>query len=163
MNKYFLALLLLIYSATLGFAEQTVPTIDTSLPVEIQSQQLEMLQQENKSIFSGDVIVTQGDMTLSADQLIVFFIEDNQIERLEANGKVRFSQLDRVATSEKAVYRQSEGILLLLGNARVQQGKNLVSGDEITFYVVENRSVVKGSSQKRVKAVIVQEEKKGVE
>jgi len=163
MNYYFHALLLPIIFATLGFAEQTVPTIDTSLPVEIKSQQLEMLQQGNKSVFSGDVIVTQGDMTLSADLLVVFFIEDNQIERLEATGNVRFSQLNRVATAEKAIYYQQEEKLLLLGNAVAQQGRNLVSGDEIIFYVVENRSVIKGSSQNRVKAIIVQEQKKDVE
>jgi len=122
-----------------------------------------MLQQGNKSVFSGDVIVTQGDMTLSADLLVVFFIEDNQIERLEATGNVRFSQLNRVATAEKAIYYQQEEKLLLLGNAVAQQGRNLVSGDEIIFYVVENRSVIKGSSQNRVKAIIVQEQKKDVE
>lgn len=163
MKRYIWVLMLLLCSSAIGFAEQVVPTIDTSLPVEIESQQLEIMQQENKSVFSGDVVAIQGDMTLSADRLIVFFVEDNQIDRLEAAGHVRFSQLDRVATSEKAVYRQQEGILILQGNAKVQQGKNLVSGDEITFYVQENRSVVKGSSQKRVKAVIVQEQKKDVE
>lgn len=163
MNRYILLLLLFMCSSGIGYAAQVIPTIDTSLPVEIESQQLEIIQQEKKSVFSGNVVATQGDMTLSADQLIVFFVEENEIDRLEAVGHVRFSQLDRIATSEKAVYHQQDGILLLLGDAKVQQGKNLVSGEEITFYVQENRSVVKGSSQKRVKAVIVQEQKKDVE
>lgn len=151
-------------SSALGAqTDQTVPTIDTSQPIEILSQQLEVLQQENKSIFSGDVVATQGDMTLAADRLVVYFVEENQIDRLEATGRVRFSQLDRVATADRAVYRQQDETLLLQGNASVVQGENSVQGDEIMFYVRENRSVVKGSSQKRVKAVIVQEKGKGDE
>ena len=164
MNRYliliFLAILLCV--GTVVGAAQSVPTIDTRKPLEILSQQLEVLQQDNKSIFSGDVVATQGDMTLSADKLIVFFVDENTIERLEATGNVRFSQLDRTATAEKAVYLQEQGVLSLIGKAHVEQGMNTVAGDEIVFYTRENRSVVKGSSQKRVKAVIVQEEKKGV-
>jgi lipopolysaccharide export system protein LptA len=163
MNRYILLLLFFLCSSVIVYAAPAIPTIDTNLPVEIESQQLEIMQQENKSIFSGNVVATQGDMTLSADELSVFFIEENQIDRLEAVGNVRFSQLDKIATSDKAVYHQLNGVLLLIGDAKVQQGKNLVSGDEITFYVQENRSVVKGSSQQRVKAVIVQEQKKDVE
>lgn len=163
MKRYVLLFLFFLCSSVIVCAAPVVPTIDTNLPVEIQSQQLEIMQQENKSIFSGDVVATQGDMTLSADELSVFFADENQIDRLEAVGHVRFSQLDRIATSEKAIYHQLTGVLLLVGNATVKQGGNLVSGEEITFYVKENRSVVKGSSQQRVKAVIVQEPKKGVE
>jgi len=163
MNRYLLFLVFLLCSSVIGYAAPVVPTIDTNQPVEIQSQQLEIMQQENKSIFSGNVVATQGEMTLSADELCVFFADENQIDRLEAVGHVRFSQLDRIATSEKAIFHQLTGVLLLLGNATVQQGGNLVSGNEITFYVKENRSVVKGSSQQRVKAVIVREPKKDVE
>lgn len=160
MYRFVLIFFFVFCLATVGLCEQVVPTLDTSQPIEILSQQLEVLQQENRSVFSGDVVATQGDMTLNADRLIIYFVGENQVDRLEASGSVRFSQLDRVATADKAIYHQQDGILLLQGNAGVTQGSNQVNGDEITFYVHENRSVVKGSSQKRVKAVIVQEPQK---
>ncbi len=165
MNRISLLILLTLVFAwsSTGFAAQNVPTIDTSQPLEILSQQLEVFRQENRSVFSGDVVATQGDMTMTTDRLIVFFAGENSIERLEAVGHVKFTQLDRTATAEKMIYRQKEGTLLLIGNARVVQGPNQVDGDEITYFVNENRSVVKGSSQKRVKAVIVPQQKKDVE
>lgn len=162
MKRYsvFVFFMLLLTSVASASAEQSMPAIDTRQPLEIQSQQLEIFQQKKQSVFSGDVVAVQEDMTLTTDRLTVFFIDDNTVDYLEAVGSVKFTQLDRTATADKAVYRQADEVLTLLGDARVQQGKNVVSGEEIVFFVRENRSVVKSSSKQRVKAVIVQEEKK---
>lgn len=151
----------LIFQVAWAFAAQPVPEIDKNQPIEITSKQLEILQSEGKSVFTGDVLAKQGDMTLSANELVVFFLkEDNQIDRFEATGDVLFTQLDKTATADKAVYLQRDEILLLTGNAQVHQGENQIAGDEITFYVRENRSLVKSSVHNRVKAVIVPEKQK---
>lgn len=145
-------------------AAQVAPDIDRNQPVEITSQQLEVFQLERKSVFTGQVVAKQGDMTLTTDELIVFFLEEtNQIERLEAYGNVVVYQLDRTAQADKAVYHQQKNILTLSGHAQVEQGVNRIAGDEIVLYVAENRSVVKGSTQSRVKATIVPETKKDSE
>lgn len=141
-------------------AADTKMGLDRNQPLEITAQQLEVLQQQRQSIFTGDVVAKQGDMTLYADKLIVFLHKDqDQIERLDAIGGVRVVQLDRIATAEKAVFHQVEEVLVLSGNAEVVQGKNKVSGDEITLYIKENRTLIKSSKKSRVKAVIVPEKK----
>ena len=43
--------------------------------------------------------------------------------------------------------------VVLIGNARVWQDDNVVSGDTITIYLSQDRSVVQGGRQERVKAV----------
>ena len=142
------------------FAADTKTELDRNQPIEITAQQLEVLQQQRQSIFTGDVVAKQGDMTLYADKLMVFLHKDqDQIERLEALGGVKVLQLDRIATADKAVFHQVEEILVLIGNAEVTQGKNKISGDEITLYMKENRTLIKSSKQSRVKAVIVPEKK----
>ena len=157
-------LMLFACQAAAVFAAQTVPGIESNQPIEITSQQLEVLQSERKSVFTGEVVAKQGDMTLYADELTVFFLkEGNQIDRLEATGNVKFTQLDRTATADKAVYRQNEEILLLTGNAQVKQGANQIAGDEITLYVRENRSLIKSSAHNRVKAVIVPDKQKATQ
>ena len=99
-------------------------------------------------------------MTLYAEKLIVYFQKDqDQVERLEAIGAVRVTQLDRIATAEKAIFHQADETLVLIGNAEVTQGKNKVSGDEITIYLKENRTLIKSSEKGRVKATIVPEKK----
>ncbi len=146
---------------SVAFAEEVTSGFDRNQPVEITAQQLEVLQLERQSIFTGDVVAVQGEMTLHADKLIVYLQEaQQQIDRLEAIGGVKFVQLDRVATADRAVFQQVDEVLILTGNAVVTQGGNSVSGDEITLFIQEDRTVVKGSKTNRVKAVIVPEKKK---
>jgi lipopolysaccharide export system protein LptA len=144
--------------ASLAVAEETVPEHDSSLPVEITAQQLEALQQQRQTIFRGDVIVVQGDITLKSDVLTVYLHEQqNQIDRMVATGSVRVEQLDRIATAAEAVYLRSDETLTLKGAARVEQGSNSVFGDEIIIFLQEERTLVKGSGEGRVKAVLTPE------
>lgn len=162
MGRWLLLVLLGISSCCVSvvFAAEVKPELDRNQPIEITSQKLEVLQQQRQSIFTGDVVAKQGDMTLFAEKLIVFLHQDqDQVERLEALGGVRVLQLDRIATAEKAVFYQLEEKLVLSGNAEVTQGKNEISGDEITLYLKENRTLITSSENNRVKAVIIPEKK----
>ena len=162
MGRWVLLLLLGISCGyvSAAFAGEVTPKLDRNQPIEITSQQLEVLQQQRQSIFTGDVVAKQGEMTLFAEKLVVVFQKDqDQVERLEAVGGVRVLQLDRIATAEKAVFYQKEESLVLSGNAEVTQGRNKISGDEITLFLQENRTLIKSSEKKRVRAVIIPEEK----
>lgn len=136
--------------------QQTEPLISSDQPIEISSQQLEAWQAERKSVFTGEVVARQGDMTLWTDQLSVYFNADqSQVDRMEAEGQVRIKQLDRTARAERAVYRREAGTLVLSGNAEVSEGDNRIAGEEITLYIEDNRSLVKGSPERRVEAIII--------
>jgi len=76
-----------------------------------------------------------------------------KITRIEAQGKVRVVQNDRVATGDKAVYYTQDEKIVLLGNPQLWRGNNSLKGQEIVFYLKDNRAVVDGGSQ-RVEAVI---------
>ncbi|SEA25352.1 lipopolysaccharide export system protein LptA [Desulfuromusa kysingii] len=142
----------------LTFAVEAGSEIDRSQPIVITSRQLEVLQQQRQSIFTGEVVAKQGEMTLYAEKLIVVFQQDqDQVERLDAIGGVRVLQLDRVATAEKATFHQMEETLVLVGDAEVTQGNNKVAGDEITVYLKDNRTVIKSLEKSRVKATIIPE------
>ncbi len=143
------------------FADEVEPELDRKQPIEITAQQLEVLQLQRQSVFTGDVVAQQGDMTLYAEKLIIYLQENqDEVDRLEAMGAVRFVQLGRVATAEKAIFYQKDEVLVLTGNAVVIEGKNKISGDEMTLFMKEDRILIKGSEKTRVKAVVVPEEKK---
>ena len=63
---------------------------DTSLPVEVTADVLSVNQTDGTAIFSGNVLVIQGEMRLSADRLEVIYgnAERSRIERLHASGEV---------------------------------------------------------------------------
>jgi lipopolysaccharide export system protein LptA len=141
-------------------ADERLPQ-PVNLPVEVTARHLEARQQQRQVIFTGEVVAKQGGITLYCDKLTVFSLpEEDQIERMEAFGNVRVVQLDRTATAEQAIYHQQAGTLVLIGNAKVHQGQNLVTGDEITIYLQEDRSVVKSNQTGRVRALLYPEKKK---
>jgi lipopolysaccharide export system protein LptA len=82
-----------------------------------------------------------------------------KITRIEALGKVRIVEGDRVATGDKAIYYTQEDKIVLLGNPQLWQGENSLKGHEIIFYHKENRAVVEGEINKRVEAVIYPSQK----
>ncbi len=161
MKKWILAALFLLLATVPPslYAADAPADYDASQPIEISAQQLEANREERRSIFRGDVVAVQGNMTLKADTLTVYFLkEENRIDRLIATGHVRVDQLDRIATADEAVYSRVDEVLTLKGNAQVEQGQNRVNGNEIVLYLNENRTLVTGSEQGRVKAVFSPED-----
>lgn len=140
-------------------AQGLFATTETDQPIDITADELELLQQQQQSIFTGNVVVVQGDARLSTEHLVVFFDDENQIRRIEAEGQVEMIDLQRTATSERAVYDRQQDVLHLSGQAVVTQGENRVAGDEIILYLGENRSLVRSRDQGRVRAVIIPESK----
>ena len=61
-------------------------------------------------------------------------------------------------TARRAEYYELDQRVLLIGNARVWQEDNVVSGETITMYLSQDRSVVEGGKQERVKAVFYPKE-----
>lgn len=165
MNR--LALLLMIIF--LVFASQAVAESEplpqpAFQPIEVTAQQLEADQGQRQATFTGEVVAKQGDITLYCNKLVVYSLaEQDQVDRLEAFGQVRVVQLDRTATADRAVYRQSQGTLALFGNAEVHQGQSRVAGDEIVVFLQENRSLVKSGDSGRVRAVLFPQQQQAPE
>ena len=78
----------------------------------------------------------------------------DNIVRTVSTGNVRIITKDcRTGTARRAEYYDAEQRVLLIGNARVWRDDNVVTGERITLYLAEDRSVVEGGKQERVKAV----------
>lgn len=143
----------LILSGSCVWAESTV-THDSSQPISISSDRLEADDLAGRVKFFGHVVAEQGGLSLYADQVELFYQgEKRDIERLEAHGDVRIVQGDRVATAGKAVFYNKEKRIVLTESPAVHQGNDSISGDEITFYLDEEKSVVNSREGSRINAV----------
>jgi lipopolysaccharide export system protein LptA len=77
-------------------------------PVQIESDNLEVRENENLAIFTGNVAVVQDKTLLKAGKLTVYYANDGgsattgtaKIERLEATGKVYMKSDNQVATGD---------------------------------------------------------------
>ncbi len=84
-----------------------------------------------------------------------------KVRKVVAIGHVKIVQQDRVGVGQKATYWAGGRKILLEGQATVWRGKNQVSGEQITVFLDEDRSIVHGSPGKRVAVTIVPEGSQG--
>jgi len=100
-------------------------------------------------------VASQDRSTQYADRMEVYLdARGESIVRTVSTGNVRIITKDcRMGTAQRAEYYDAEQRVLLIGNARVWRDDNVVTGERITLYLSEDRSVVEGGKQERVKAV----------
>jgi lipopolysaccharide export system protein LptA len=133
---------------------------DRSQPVTVDSDRMERFGKESLVIFSGSVVARQNNSVQYADRMEVYLDEKgDRILRTVSTGNVRIITKDcRTGTARRAEYYDLEQRVVLLGGARVWQDDNVVSGESITIYLSQDRSVVQGGTQERVKAVFFPKE-----
>lgn len=119
--------------------EQTVITSDTLL----------FDYQRSIAVFEGTVKVVDAEVTLTCEKLYVYFDADNQIDSVVARENVHVVQGDRHARAERAVYRSSDGSIVLTENARLNRGAEELQGDEIQIFTTSEK-VIATPAQLRV-------------
>ncbi len=129
--------------------------LDTGQPIDITSDRVETYSKENLIIFKGNVTARQKDIVIYSDSLEAMVFEGGKgVERVVAGGNVKIQQGIRVANCQKAVFYNIDQKMVLTGDPKVWEGENMVSGDEIVFYIEQNRIEVKGGLGGRGKAKI---------
>ena len=146
--------------------------IGTSGPIQIEADRMETSQGESIVVFSGHVRANQSGLIINADAMTVRYVGrvnkansttdvhaeelSQQIDKITAKGNVKIVQGDWVASGDTMDFNSNERIVILSGNAKAWQNQNMVSGEQITLYLNEGRSVVERSAVQgeRVKAFI---------
>jgi lipopolysaccharide export system protein LptA len=129
--------------------------IDRNSPVTIDADLLENLQKEGLVVFTGNVVANQNSSRHYSDRMEVYLdAKGDGIVRTVSSGNVKIITKDcKIGTAKRAEYYDAEQRVVLVGNARVWQEDNVVTGERITIFLAEDRSVVEGGKQERVKAV----------
>ncbi len=142
-----------------GLAQTPAPAArkadDRSQPVTVDADRMERFGKESLVVFTGNVVARQSNSVQYADRMEIYLDErGDRILRAVSTGSVRIITNDcRTGTGRRAEYYDLEQRVVLLGNARVWQDDNVVSGESITIFLSQDRSVVQGGRQERVKAV----------
>ncbi len=124
-------------------------------PIDINSDTVEADQKQNIVSFKGNVVAKQEDFTLYTNTLTVYYNPDTKkMKEIVAAGNVKVVQLDRRATSQKAIFYQEENKVVLEGDAVLREGDNVIRGERVTYYIDEQRSVVEGKKGGRVSTTI---------
>ena len=167
------ALSLLIALLPLVAAAQAPPAMKANRdqPIEINADSLEVQQEKQVAIFTGNVDATQGDMKLKADQLKVFYRQGGKageparpqaaagaspagaITRIEAVGRVFVSSPTQTAQGDQGVYDVERNTITLTSRVVITQDKNVVRGDRLVMNLTTGQARMDGQS--RVKGLFV--------
>jgi lipopolysaccharide export system protein LptA len=131
-------------------------------PVTVDADRMERFGRESLVIFLGNVVARQNSSVQYADRMEVYLDEKgDRILRTVSTGNVRIVTRDcKTGTARRAEYFDLEQRMVLLGNARVWQDDNVVTGETITIFLSQDHSIVQGGKQERVKAVFYPKEQK---
>ena len=148
--------------------------VDKDQPIQIVSDRLDAYNEKKLVVFSGNAIATQGDKTIKADRLFLYYKKDprapakagtqdigsaGDLEKIEAKGHVTITQGERIVTGNEAIFYQDAQKIIMLGNAVMREGRNVINGDRIVVFLDEDRGVVESVEKGRVKATIYPQDK----
>ncbi len=126
---------------------------DSRLPIEIESDKAVLDDAKGLSVYSGNVIISQGETKLEADVISVQAIE-RRIVSIEAAGTpahfVQRPQPDSELThgyAKEIEYLAKDAVLMFRGDARLVQNDNSFSGNEIEYDIVRKAIRAKGDEQ----------------
>lgn len=112
---------------------------DSDQPIEISAQNsLEWLRNEEQYAADGDVVVTQGDITLKTDQLLADYVggeSNTDITMLTATGNVILENQESVLVGDKATYNVKSGQAIITGeNLKLTTPQQVVTAQERMEY-----------------------------
>jgi lipopolysaccharide export system protein LptA len=118
---------------------------DTTQPVEVTADQLAVNNADGTAVFSGNVKVVQGDMTLTAGEVQVKYgSEPGEIDQLLASGGVSVTNLGDAAKADGAVYTIKSGQIVMSGNVLLTQGPSSMQGQKLTINLTDGSGVMEG-------------------
>ena len=159
-KRILLAILILANSA--GSSVLMALPEDRQQPISISADQAEIAQTEGLSVYSGAVVVTQGSMTINAEQVEIHHVND-ELSLIVATGKPAHFQKqvnhheDLTQVWGDAIrYQLSNEQLEIIKSAKLEQQGNTTSGDRIIYLLQQDKVNVfsNTSGQQRVQMII---------
>ncbi len=125
------------------------PAKDAEEPLIVESNEMVIKDAEQKAVYTGDVKARKGEMVLHAARLVVYYNSDG-IQRAHAIGKpVTLEQAKRRGRAQEAFYNASDRSLLMVGNARLEEGPNTLQGARIRYFMDQRRTEVYSGEEKK--------------
>ncbi len=130
-------------------------------PIDVVADTMEAFEKGKTNVFTGNVVVKQEGsgpgqtLYLFSDKVIAYRNEEeNEIQRVDAEGNVRIIKADRTATCKQAFFYNDKHQIVLKGDVVVFEGKDRLTGDTVTYYLDEDRTHVEGQPDKRAHVTI---------
>jgi lipopolysaccharide export system protein LptA len=127
---------------------QSIARHDSNAPVTYDAGKFVLDDLANQVIASGGVIVTQADLRIQSDRMLMNFTDagELQIQRITATGGVIITRGDERASGDNAIYDFNRRIITMAGNVRLRRGTDTLNGGRLVIDLQSGLSTVDGTA-----------------
>ena len=120
---------------------------NSNAPIDVAADRIEVQDRADRAVFSGNVHVTQAELTLDTPRLTLAYsggADNVQIKRLDAAGGVVVRSPSETAKGDIGIYDLDRKLITLLGNVELVRERNTVSGARLVIDLDSGRAVIDG-------------------
>lgn len=121
---------------------------NSNAPVDVLADRIEVQDRADRAIFSGNVVVEQGNLELKADRITVAYSDVGglQIDRIEASGGVTLRSPSETARSQYAIYDIDSRLITMVRDVTLTRGESRVQGGRLVLDLRSGRAVMDGGA-----------------
>src|ERR1700722_3136925 len=144
------------------------PGTSSKEPISIDADKLVYYDKEHKAVYSGNVVIIQGDTKMTCSTMTVLLdraptpgagaapqssgsqsssATDSGVKHLDATGPVTVISKTQVATGDSGSYDKAEGKVWLIGHVTLSDGQNVTKGDKLTYDLKNGQATVDTSAK----------------
>ena len=128
-------------------------------PVAIEADQLEVVDGENRAVFSGNVVVKQGTSTIRTARLEVFYEQganggQGDIRLMNLSGGLIATTEDSKAVAERGTYDVQKEFVTLDGDVVLTQERNVAKGCSLRANLKTNQATLGSCGSGRVTTIL---------
>ena len=124
--------------------------------VEVEADQMEIIDSEHKTIFTGNVVSTRPSETIKSDEMVVTTADVKQTDgtmktvtdKVNATGNVLIKTKNQTITGSSAIFDVQANTLEVMGNVRVVQGESNLKGQKLVVDLTTNHLQMSGGRVK---------------
>ena len=140
-----------------GLAQQMTITKGMSnpnAPIDLSADNMAADQNTGMVVYTGNVIVHQGEVKLRADKMRAKLVGNNP-SHLYADGRVVIDAPSGIATGDVGVYDVEPRLITLTGNVVLTKDKNVLRGHKLVVNLITGQATLDGGQGKtgRVQAL----------
>ena len=125
---------------------QSIAGFNSNQPVNYAADRIELQDRQNRVVLSGNVVINQGDLRLTAGRTTVAYTDTGslRIQRIDATGGVTVTRGNERASGSAGVYDFNRRVIVLSGGVALRRGSDTLNGGRLTIDLNSGLSSVDG-------------------
>lgn len=128
---------------------------DKDQPIEIEANAAELDDQKGVTVYTGNVVVTQGSIRMTGDKMTVYYTRDNDLDTVVMLGRPATyrqlpdnSEIYDEAEALRMEFYNLKNLIVLIDNALVKQEGMRFSGSRIEYDTLNSKIRARGAPDK---------------